>query len=1462
MPKAEARNDRETSEHSEIQHEDEGLCFTAGLQGAPFGAGVIHAYLTAGRKPPRVVAGISMGSLTAAAFQRAYKECLRDPQTEAMRWQWYRRYLQAISERPFDVLWSGIPDQSDFFAEFIPVKDPVPETIEDLKLREDFNTSELQARRDLTLFVKLGHWLSRLPIKTSAVANFIIHLVRWQEKYGPSVVQRCFAVGWDAIKIVFLLLVHNAVHPQWVDESQFVEPNAPGARKWNAATFVATTLIVLQVFMLWVPLLQASSQTSHRLTATLLTIVVILYRSWIHRNSRPLLGWPVYCLSWGVIISIAMPLLAFMALVLQKAAANPQIRGSLISSRLETVARFLLKGLHVSSQYLFSVLLLLAMFLGAQMLVRTIRSNRTRDTTQSIEHVHPLTRLVRWAAAPRIWGSIATLAVLFLILLYTVPLLSGHMKTFFAKGRAHEFVRVAQYLAGCVSWAMATAWLHRAILATVISFFLLYGISRGRTLSAVFKNLNLHKALVNNYYLKLALFQLFQENGKAPILSETPFPVVLVAAPLQVIPSGTKDDLGSYQVWAKTGTELLHALCATLAIPGIYEPIQLKKEQSEQQRPPEPAVGKQQWWNLPQAMKDNFEILDLVDGSVIRQNPLPALFSFIAQNKDLSTHLSTKADGDRPKVHVVYSVPIDPGAPPKEKQESDASIVDVGLAALKLSRRRDTQLEVHQTNLLSKMELEIRKVHGQSPNMHPIFVDEIAPDADTDYKNPLNPTRTEVLNRVASGCRATLEVLYADKLAALSKNQENEFVKCTQLVCSQLSDSKSERPVPSTELPGLSEVCLACTRLLKAPQIQNGRTLRKYTDTWSATLPENENYHDELPQLAGTVPRIVFVASGGVFRGSFHAGMIAALLKAHIKPDLVVGASVGTIMGGALAAAFCAGTYQEAVGHLAELTSVLLSVDKTIAFTKPFKNAVRDLGIRARGVPISPNDLRKMVLRGSEYDPSFAAVGAPSALIDGISHLLLIPHRRTSSIAADFVAGHVTDATKKLLRQLKNETLKSLNIEYAIIGTSLLQPTARRLLAIKRAGGAEQVDLGVLQPYQAKREIAVYGTTISYWEQRPILLGAGKQGRGPAYDFVEAVLCSSAFPCVFSSRRESALYPGTGSPTTLFCDGGMFDNLPFLPAIEIMSRVQSAHLRAQKGPMSSKSRRLATIASLEKRRQTPDLFIAGSLNVNLQTEQNLDNDMRDIIQISKRASALQYNVKIKAFEQMLLTMDDQLRILVEQAKTEPEEQLDCVWLDKVVNAAVLPIYPADQAHLNGTFAFCASTGLKKERLKDSLSNGCFQTFRGFVDPGSSSSVHQREDHGPLARSLSALREANMASSPKLPAIGWSKRDRNEFGICKFFLLSSRAQHWPHLDRNAIPEPFKCPFYEAAESEDREARGLQGKERKDRLARRDQIRSVYDRCIADPVHLEIHRTSQLEKTKSGKVPSPEADVRID
>lgn len=50
-----------------------------------------------------------------------------------------------------------------------------------------------------------------------------------------------------------------------------------------------------------------------------------------------------------------------------------------------------------------------------------------------------------------------------------------------------------------------------------------------------------------------------------------------------------------------------------------------------------------------------------------------------------------------------------------------------------------------------------------------------------------------------------------------------------------------------------------------------------------------ERWHNALPQPVG------FVFSGGAAQGALQVGMLQALLEAGIQPDLVVGASVGTL---------------------------------------------------------------------------------------------------------------------------------------------------------------------------------------------------------------------------------------------------------------------------------------------------------------------------------------------------------------------------------------------------------------------------------------------------------------------------------------------------------------------------------------------------------------------------------------
>src|SRR5260370_4416779 len=157
---------------------------------------------------------------------------------------------------------------------------------------------------------------------------------------------------------------------------------------------------------------------------------------------------------------------------------------------------------------------------------------------------------------------------------------------------------------------------------------------------------------------------------------------------------------------------------------------------------------------------------------------------------------------------------------------------------------------------------------------------------------------------------------------------------------------------------------------------------------------------------------------------------------------------MGGALGGLLTARNSNGEMDHSVSLrlLSELVDTLFHADKKVDFTRVLTTTVRDAGIRVGGVRLSPSQIGRMVKRGSRRDPGYAATGAPPALIDGISNLLFIPHTATAWIAAQFVAGHVTQAAKNLLKEMQKETLKRIDIQYAMMGVSLLEPMARRLL--------------------------------------------------------------------------------------------------------------------------------------------------------------------------------------------------------------------------------------------------------------------------------------------------------------------------------------------------------------------------------------------------------------------------------
>ncbi|HLJ28108.1 MAG TPA: patatin-like phospholipase family protein [Candidatus Angelobacter sp.] len=1387
------------------------LCFTPGFPGASFGAGAIHAYLAADREPPQVVAGISLGTLSAAVMQRSYadlcaakKSKLKDGAIEAARWKFFRKYLSFITHRPFDVLWKGIPDPADFVAELPPIQDPGPDTIADPDLQQHWKTLELAARAELYLLVKLGHWLAKLPIRVSTIANTLVSYVRSKEKYPSSKIVRFLEAKLWQLAVLVSLILHvvrvPARFPDYKFEKWREEPVSPFCQfHWTTALrwlrewqngwlrfcYGVVTVVTIGLF-----------------AANLLVWALFLAgRGTVAPDHLENPAGPV----WFTFISIAgLGLLQVTFLSLISRQDDPH-RPALpawwfhLRSAARAVAQPPLFGwpLYASSFALLAVLQVYTTILALSSLTYLGRNGWYHVPfafAAGIMWLFFTTSLATWWIPMKgkfPFRAVPLLCSVVFVTAFTVVVHTDLLQRVFVDKDwplgSHDHWTWWQIsldlLEGLLGHPLIPSLIVLVLTLVVVALALAPEV-RDEFIKSLLKRVKMEKHLVHDYHLKWALSSLFSDNADSPLLTNEPFPLVLVATPLQSL--GTEPALNN-QLWANVASKpkVADVLRATLAVPGIVDPYTACG--------PEVKV----WYKSDPAI----DSLDLVDASIVRHNPLPAFFNFIRRNYEdhvrqktpqqaIATFLSSQSPAQA-RVHVVYNVPAKAAEMDQSQQKTNQpqqkldNIIDVAFLSLRLAQRRDINLEIDQTNFIARLARVSQDLLGDlpggagdevlkeapSPPIFPIFADHISPDSDLSFSNPIAPRRDEVLRHAAAGCKSTLQQLYAVQINEISK----DGVECPRFL-TLLRKQKDPRVNGKSGLP---EICEHCDKHLKASRDSGRKAV--FDDQEIKAWRDRNDLDIQFPQLTSEEPRIVFVASGGVFRGPFHAGMVNAMLALDVKPDLVVGASVGTLVGAALAATLAATTRKDSLGVLGALADAFQQSDQRIAFTKTLKNAARELGIRSRSVDLAPYELRKKILEGTQSDPGFAVTGTPPVLIDAISDILLIPHGETARIAAEFVAGHFTNALHLLVAGVRNETLQRLDIVDAVMGASLLEPTARTLL-----GSMLGYDMFDSQPYQ-KSKIAIFGTSTDLRNEQPVLFGRYRFDR-QSYDFVNACLASSAFPAVFAPRKEDQIFPGLGDPEKIFSDGGMFDNLPISPALEILTASQRSWI-----PKSGTN----PVAALGSRVQNPDLFITGSLDeIPSPSERVFDN----LVSIKKRAGTLQNNVKILAFEEVTELVSGHIEFLhrIVQAYTAQGRPVDESYLNGLVNTALLSVYPADAEHLNGTFQFCDSMGRKPEVINRSMADGCFQTLATLA-----------QSCNPKATSFRAKTVQNFISRKKIPELipitgprgKTEASDRNGY-YCPFFQRSVAG--------TAVR--FSCPFSEIG-----------------------QQKKVFESCIKDEAH---------------------------
>jgi predicted acylesterase/phospholipase RssA len=885
-----------------------------------------------------------------------------------------------------------------------------------------------------------------------------------------------------------------------------------------------------------------------------------------------------------------------------------------------------------------------------------------------------------------------------------------------------------------------------------------------RLLSSALRNAGIELNLISNYQFKRRVWNRFQDPKYPDKLlvrcgGNEEISVLIVAAVLQSLSSQNK------QTWAHHGVSLVEALAAACAIPRFFPPWHVESKEAG-------SWIRKKDLDLLKSNGGGKQEFDLIDGSVVRKNPLPALFNWLHEKdkRTVAESLTSRSIED-PRIHVIYNVPIEPFDAYEGKEPPDRiDLVEAAQVGLLMRTRRDTSTEVLQTNYLSNINCANNFARGsaqKSVKDLAIFADEIAPDRELKFENPLSPSREEGLELTAQGCRRTLGRLYRVEIERLAT--ERGSVACSELLRSVARDRKDPRHM------GLPEVCAQCTGRLQAYR-QPPRKSKLVHEDFGQEQRDVGKAVENLCKLDR--PRIVFVASGGVFRGAFQIGMLGAMQAFDITPDLVVGASVGTLMGAALANMRHAAKPEDQLRALADLSDTFLHVDETVALTVPVKTAAKQLGLRARQLSLSPAKLRKAVRAGTRRDAGYAATGVPPLVMDTLSGLLIIPPRETTKAGADFVAGRFSKAAFALIVLIREHTLESLGVRYAVIGTSLLEGAARILLGGLRSG----VDLQRRQPY-VKRDgtgTAIFCTTAFVNQRWPLLLGRDALERAAQdYDFLYAALSSSAFPAAFSPRQAAEVFPGAGKSTNLFCDGGTFDNLPFIPTIELLQEAQSEAFKCERNQDPR--------AFLKKRLEHPDLILSGGFDP--LEENDLRPRFTSLRDVAARAGSLGHSVKTQSFIAVSSLSQKRLRDLYHDTDgmTNFNETLTGVMTGSVV-AEVINIVPSSTLHVNPTFAFSRAMGFERERVAASIADGCFQTLLN-LEPeyGDKSDGAKR-----------SLKARNIEI--KLRGNGNSAK-----GECPYFQV-------------------QCPFFRASvETKDRASRGCA---------------EIYESCKADPVHQKL------------------------
>ncbi|MGD8910499.1 MAG: patatin-like phospholipase family protein [Chromatiales bacterium] len=458
-------------------------------------------------------------------------------------------------------------------------------------------------------------------------------------------------------------------------------------------------------------------------------------------------------------------------------------------------------------------------------------------------------------------------------------------------------------------------------------------------------------------------------------------------------------------------------------------------------------------------------------------------------------------------------------------------------------------------------------------------------------------------------------------------------------------------------------------------------------------------------------PMVSLLFSGGVFRGVFQVGVLNALSELNVRPDIVAGASIGSITA-AMAAEVLAVQHEDTVSscrQIARITAIYLAVD-WIILTDRFADFIREWSIRAADTRFS---LRQVDTLFRKYDRTDSDTFGRSArqVIAGLERLFYINPFQLNLLARALRARQ-SGRAGRLLRKLGQQWLDRMQVGEEALGAGALQQliehfVIQRLKGAPEEGIRREFPAGVFDDFLANG-VLMLATCTDLTEGRLVTLGDpfATESVPERVDLLEALLASSAFPGVFRPRWSPELFPDSYS-TSQFIDGGVTDNLPIDAVVQSLWKTSSSCVESRLIRRRPSLRPWYT--QDDARFRVPHLAIVTSLEANVYriTEESSARAMEDYWPaLTARAKKLGYISKLTIYERAAKQINAWMDATEHQGSVERPET-DCPGEISSVELDIVAIKPN---WLCGTFAFHPMLGYRRKKQAESIAHGCASTL--------------------------------------------------------------------------------------------------------------------------------------------------------